>query len=60
MKVRCEKDNSSFVDVSFTISIGAVSFVPQYTDTFEKIIDKADTNLYIAKRTGKNRVILLA
>ncbi|MGQ9856112.1 MAG: GGDEF domain-containing protein [Fervidobacterium sp.] len=58
VKVKCEAYDCCPVEVSFTVSIGAVSFIPKYSDTFERVISKADANLYIAKNTGKNKVVL--
>lgn len=41
--------------LSITVSIGISSF--QAGDTAKTLIDRADQALYIAKRTGKNRVV---
>jgi diguanylate cyclase len=40
--------------ISFTVSIGVS--VHRETDTVESIIERADKALYLAKKTGKNRV----
>lgn len=43
-------------DIKFTVSIGVSTF--DFTiDTIDNVIDKADKNLYIAKTSGKNKVI---
>lgn len=42
--------------IRFTISIG-VSMFEQDDDTLEKIIGRADSALYKAKQTGRNRVV---
>ncbi|MBB4121022.1 diguanylate cyclase [Martelella radicis] len=44
------------VILSLTVSIGFYSAVPGSTDTLEQFIDRADSYLYAAKRSGRNRV----
>ena len=41
--------------LSITVSIGISTY--QEGDTAKTVIDRADEALYIAKRTGKNRVV---
>lgn len=40
-----------------TVSIGAVSMIPNVTDTMDDYMSIADTRLYKAKNLGRNRVI---
>jgi len=42
--------------VSFTVSCGVAEFVPE--ESAEAIVRRADSAMYEAKRTGKNRVVL--
>ncbi|MDR1617271.1 MAG: diguanylate cyclase [Syntrophomonadaceae bacterium] len=42
--------------LSTTVSIGAVTWYPQIKDSALELIAKADKYMYIAKKTGKNRV----
>lgn len=42
--------------ISITISIGLASMVPDMGNDPEKLIKRADDALYLAKRTGRNRV----
>ncbi|TNB48818.1 transporter substrate-binding domain-containing protein [Martelella lutilitoris] len=44
------------VILSLTVSIGFYSAVPGVADTLEQYIDRADSYLYEAKRSGRNRV----
>ncbi len=44
------------VEFSLTVSIGFYSAVPAAADTLEQYIDRADSYLYEAKRSGRNRV----
>ncbi len=39
-----------------TVSIGCASINPQQTDEMVRLVETADQALYVAKRTGKNRV----
>lgn len=48
-----EKSRSGVV----TISIGVASQVPQPGGTTKKLIEKADSALYEAKKTGRNKVV---
>jgi two-component system chemotaxis family response regulator WspR len=43
---------------SVTISIGMASLVPPEQSGMEDFIAQADANLYIAKKTGRNRVYM--
>jgi diguanylate cyclase (GGDEF)-like protein len=43
-----------------TVSIGATSRTPQILESLEGFVDEADAAMYVAKRTGKNRVKLAA
>jgi diguanylate cyclase (GGDEF)-like protein len=58
-KVRSEIENLTFkyksVDLKITISIG-ISASSDVIDTPEKLINTADSQLYLAKNKGKNRV----
>lgn len=40
-----------------TVSVGGVTVVPQSGDGYEKYLDIADSMLYIAKESGRNRVV---
>jgi len=40
-----------------TISIGGATMMPQSSESFFRLIDRADEALYDAKRSGKNRVV---
>lgn len=42
---------------NLTISVGTAYFVPSCSEKYE-LIEKADQNLYVAKSTGKNKVVL--
>lgn len=55
--VNAEKLDSNADRVAVSVSIGIAAF-PQEGDTPESIIASADGALYIAKRTGRNRVVL--
>nr|WP_126993579.1 GGDEF domain-containing protein [Thermosipho globiformans] len=44
-------------NIHLTISIGAVSKIPQEKD-YNKIIKKANDNLYMAKNLGRDRTII--
>jgi len=43
-------------EISFTISIGGVSIIPDQETSFETLFDESDIALYRAKEKGKNRV----
>lgn len=59
-KIRRIVERASFrfedVDIPVTISIGVTALTPQIRDT-ESFIKVADTNLYRAKTSGRNRVV---
>ncbi len=46
---------STGVKIHITISIGVASY-PETIQDIEKLMEKADTALYAAKRSGRNRV----
>jgi diguanylate cyclase (GGDEF)-like protein len=43
--------------LSITISLGIVTLSPEEPTTFEQLTEMADTALYQAKRTGRNRLV---
>ena len=47
---------TSAVSEVITVSIGVASFVPSGTDVCDDIVQMADTALYKAKSTGRNRI----
>lgn len=56
--VECNKFHiSDKVDINITISIG-ISTYPNITNNIDSLLEHADTALYEAKRTGRNRVVL--
>ena len=50
---------NAFVDKPYrvTVSVGVAGIPEIKVDTPDKLIQKADVAMYIAKRTGKNRVV---
>lgn len=54
-KLMIEHKNSG-VSNHVTVSIGLATIVPTDDDTIEEFIELADTNLYRAKSSGRNRV----
>ena len=46
----------SVKDASFTISIGVAEYIHSEIN-FEKVLKRADEGLYIAKNSGKNRIV---
>jgi diguanylate cyclase len=59
-KIRTQVEAHPFVlsnglQISITVSIGVSSY-PETTNEIEKLIEKADSALYNAKRTGRNKV----
>jgi diguanylate cyclase len=57
-KVETHKFNiSDKVILNITISIG-ISAYPDTTDKIDELLENADNALYVAKRTGRNKVVL--
>ncbi|MFL0198348.1 diguanylate cyclase [Clostridium sp. WILCCON 0269] len=59
-RVRSDVEKHPFVlsngtQINITVSIGVASY-PEDTNEVEKLLDLADTALYTAKRTGRNKV----
>lgn len=59
-RIRTDVENHPFIlstgmQISITVSIGVASY-PETVEDLEKIVEKADTELYAAKRTGRNKV----
>jgi diguanylate cyclase len=59
-RIRVNVENHPFilstgVQISITVSIGVASY-PETIEDLDKIVEKADTELYVAKRTGRNKV----
>ncbi|WP_457642259.1 diguanylate cyclase [Persephonella sp.] len=61
-KVRKNIENAEIVceneKVKITASIGVITVYPDERIDIKNLINKADKNLYIAKKSGKNRVFL--
>jgi diguanylate cyclase (GGDEF)-like protein len=57
IRAKIESSRLIYTDetIKFTISIGMTEYIAN--DTFETIVDRADKNLYIAKESGKNKII---
>ncbi len=49
--------HNSPVSPWITVSVGGVTVVPQSGDEYEKYLDIADSMLYTAKESGRNRVV---
>ncbi|MDL2229340.1 diguanylate cyclase [Treponema sp. OttesenSCG-928-L16] len=49
-----------YPDFHFTVSIGMISAVPDKQDTLNGYIQKADSALYLAKKKGRNRVMVFS
>ena len=45
-------------DIKVTVSIGGVSYPEIEIDNVENLVKKADDNLYHAKETGRNKVVV--
>ncbi len=45
------------VPISYTVSIGVFSGVPEHPEDYEHFIARADENLYAAKNGGRDRVV---
>lgn len=45
-------------EISVTISIGLCAAPPGYTDSVARVVERADSALYDAKRSGRNRVVI--
>ena len=61
-RLRRNVENSVFIiadnkSINITISIGVSSY-PEKTSQINNLIENADTALYQAKRTGRNKVVL--
>ncbi len=44
-------------DIKVTVSIGGSSIPECACESFEQLVNNADTNLYEAKDTGRNKVV---
>lgn len=44
--------------ISFTVSIGLTHYLVKMDDTISKALQRADEALYVAKKSGRNRVVL--
>jgi PleD family two-component response regulator len=47
-------------DVLMTVSAGILSISKDFTIDFESMIKLADDQLYISKRTGRNKISILS
>ncbi len=45
-------------EVKVTVSIGGSSFPETECEGFEELVNKADNNLYLAKDTGRNKIVI--
>ena len=48
---------NSITDMYVTLSIGVAGCIPEHECSVETVVAKADSNLYEAKETGRNRVV---
>jgi diguanylate cyclase (GGDEF)-like protein/PAS domain S-box-containing protein len=57
-RLRCAVSGTAFETpggpVQITVSLGVASYIPG--DTLESLIERADAAMYVAKRSGRNRV----
>ena len=59
IRSRVEEMTHPEIDGPVTVSIGAAAEVPRNASGFEKLIKRADLALYQAKKTGRNRVVVV-
>ncbi len=57
-KIRDKIKNSEDINEYLSLSIGSISFIPNEEVTIEEMIKEADSALYEAKVSGKNRIVL--
>ena len=50
--------NTGPTSFTITISCGAVMVIPEKSDTLEHLIDRADKALYMAKNSGRNKIVI--